>query len=307
MAGKKSDSDFDSQTGSDAFDSEWGGEDWESAFQAEDYMFTPEEGNIDDYFQDGTEATSSPYDFNNSTESTDGSDFDSPGNSTAGIESVAPVEGAPQELEEISSSISFPLMLTSLVKHYQNLPLVQKILISLSPLVLILLIFIPYLSSSDPKTAVEKSPGSQTEQAASADTGAEPVKMGSNKTEQSEPEPEPEPEVKIKKIDEIIEKKWRLSPFYIPASRDQKNNKSVFVSVELTLLIVQKRSENLPIDKKSIARDAVYGFYAKRKSPELKKFLLSRQKMGKLLLESIKKQWPETPVKRVVFNRFQII
>ena len=152
-------------------DENWG-EDWESAFQAEDYMFSPEEGEADSFFQTDPEKpadtdsppppTSSTPDFSDETLAADETTVASPD------AAMQPAAETPGEKKSPAGKIITRLktFFTTVKQRFLALKTYQQILTGIVPVVACLIIAAIFVSSdSEEEFVTTIEPDQQTQQA----------------------------------------------------------------------------------------------------------------------------------------------
>ncbi|MEA1933651.1 MAG: hypothetical protein U9N60_04370 [Thermodesulfobacteriota bacterium] len=291
-------------------DENWG-EDWESAFQAEDYMFSPEEGEADSFFQTDSEkpvdtdspapSTSSTPDFSDETLAADETTVASPD------AAMQPAAETPGEKKSPAAKIITRLKtLFTTIKQRFLVKTYQQILTGVIPVVAGLIIAAIFVSSNSKEefvTTIE--PDQQTQQEVqpkdnsgqTLETGVLPENSLINETLPDE----------FSSESEEVRKKWLFSSFFIPAVAQNSQEKTTFVSLDLTLVVLLEKGRELPEYKRIFVRDLIYQFYLNQPLYELRRYSLARGEMVKKLHAWILKQWPEGSIHKIIINRYQIV
>lgn len=293
-------------------DENWG-EDWESAFQAEDYMFSPEEGEADSFFQTDSEKpvdsdspappTSSTPDFSDETLAAD--------ETTVAIPDAAmqPAAETPGEKKSPAGKIitRLKILFTTIRQRFLALRTYQQILIGVVPVVAGLIIAAILVSSDSEEefvTIIE--PDQQTQQE---------VQPEDNSGQTLETKVLPENSLinetlpdELSSEFEQVRQKWLFSSFFIPAVAQNSNQEKItFVSLDLTLVVLLEKGGELPEYKRIFVRDLIYQFYLNQPLYELRRYSLARGEMVKKLHAWILKQWPEGSIHKIIINRYQIV
>ncbi|MEA2085230.1 MAG: hypothetical protein U9O82_13535 [Thermodesulfobacteriota bacterium] len=292
-------------------DENWG-EDWESAFQAEDYMFSPEEGEADSFFQAGSEKpadtdspappTSSTPDFSDETLAADEATVASPD------AVIQPAAETPGEKKSPAAKIVTRLrtLFTTIRQQFLALRTYQQILAGVVPVVACLIIAAIFVSSgSEEEFVTTIEPDQQTQQEVqpagnSARTLATIVLPENSLINEALPDGLPSES-------EEVSQKWLFSSFFIPAVAQNGQEKITFVSLDLTLVVLLKKGRELPEYKKIFVRDLIYQFYLNQPLYELRRYSMARGEMAKKLHAWILKQWPEGSIYRIIINRYQLV
>ncbi|MCK5229888.1 MAG: hypothetical protein KAR13_06465 [Desulfobulbaceae bacterium] len=292
-------------------DENWG-EDWESAFQAEDYMFSPEEGEADSFFQTDSEKpadtdspappTSSTPDFSDETLAADETTVASPD------AAMQPAAETPGEEKSPAAKIITRLktLFTTIRQRFYALRTYQQILTGVVPVVAGMIIAAIFVSS-DPEeefvTTIE--PDQQTQQE---------VQPEGNSDQTLETRVLPENSLinetlpdELSSESEEVRQKWLFSSFFIPAVAQNSQEKITFVSLDLTLVVLLEKGRELPEYKRIFVRDLIYQFYLNQPLYELRRYSLARGEMVKKLHAWILKQWTEGSIHKIIINRYQIV
>ena len=283
------------------------GDDWESAFQAEDFIFSEETG--DDGFLAGT--GTNDLDISTLVEGTTVAQKKPAAETTSVASEKTSGTEPPQEetsspavsrLNQILSTLAASAL--SLPGWYSSRPILQRILLPAIPL-LLCIIGIGFLFSNTTKQqlqeqALQESPP-ETVAVAALDQTEDPVLPGP-----AIQGSQPVAETKTPALpDKKFRKKWTLPSFFIAAG--DSNNPSLFVSIDLTLILQLGPDKQLPEDRLSYLRDSIFQFYRNRPAYELKHFALARGEMIRQLNNWLKKEWPDSPISTIMFNRYQVI
>jgi hypothetical protein len=277
------------------------GDDWESAFQAEDFIFSEETN--DEGFLPGNNG-SNDIDLSALVEGTVAQQ-PSAKEKTPKIEGTA--EGSPQPPQEISTPPSSLLAaLGSLTALFRSLPgwyksrsVLQKILIPALPLALGI-VATGVLFSNKTHQQLQNQARQPTPTTVIATKAIEKPMQPAAET----PAPKPAQKEAIAS-ERKFRKKWTLPSFLIAAG--ESNNPSVFVSIDLTLILLLGPGKQLPEERLSYLRDSIFQFYRNRPANELKHFALARGEMIRQLDNWLKKEWPDNPISTIMFNKYQVI
>jgi hypothetical protein len=277
------------------------GDDWESAFQAEDFIFSEE---TDDEGFLPSNNGSNDIDLSALVEGTV-AQHSSAKEKTPETEGTT--EAPPQPSEATStapSSLSAALgtitaLFLSLPGWYKSRPVLQKILIPSLPLVLVI-VATGILFSNNTHQQLQnqaRQPAPTTVIATKAiEKTMQPVAVA--------PIPKPAKKESIAS-ERKFRKKWTLPSFFIAAG--ESNNPSVFVSIDLTLILLLGPDKQLPEERLSYLRDSIFQFYRNRPAYELKHFALARGEMIRQLNNWLKKEWPDSPISTIMFTKYQVI
>ena len=297
---------LDDSNSSDEFlpedlDSDWG-EAWESAFEAEDDALTTGPDAQDDFFLDEDEGTT-------------GAPVSSPTSEASPSPSAASPE-TPTEPSTTGQTLAFASVLshswrrlsdlffsklfgipTALLQRYNALQSKQKIMLGGGIAVMVCLVAIwSFLSGPDDSLP----------DFATSSPDAQKVAVGpSPDTKKAEVAAAPQEEV-VALLPEKVRKKWVFPAFFIPVV-SQSGDKAVnFVVIDLTLIAVLDKDEELPEDKKAFVRDVIYQFYINRPLFELRRYSLARGDMSRELRAWLHKQWPDGPIEAIIFNKYHL-
>lgn len=277
------------------------GDDWESAFQAEDFIFS-EETSDEGFLPDNN--GSNDIDLSALVE---GTVTQQPSVKEKTPESKQTAEAPPQSSEETSTATaSLPAALRYITtlflflpSWYKSRPVLQKILIPALPLV-IAIIVTGVLFSNNTHQQLQN----QTRRAVPTTVIA--TKAVEKPVQQVAVTPAPKPvEKEALDSEKKFRKKWTLPSFFIAAG--ESNNPSVFVSIDLTLILLLGPDKQLPEERLSYLRDSIFQFYRNRPAYELKHFALARGEMIRQLNNWLKKEWPDSPISTIMFNKYQVI
>lgn len=278
------------------------GDDWESAFQAEDFIFSEETS--DEGFLPGNNG-SNDIDLSALVEGTV-TQQPSAKEKTPKIEETT--EGALQPSEETSTAPSslhaalgsLTALILSLPGWYRSRPVLQKILIPALPLVLLIVVTGALFSNRTHQQLQNQArqPVQPTTVIATKaiEKPVQPVAVS--------PAPKPAKKEAIAS-GKKFRKKWTLPSFFIAAG--ESNNPSLFVSIDLTLILLLGADKQLPEERLSYLRDSIFQFYRNRPAYELKHFALARGEMIRQLNNWLKKEWPDSPISTIMFNKYQVI
>ncbi|MEA3546413.1 MAG: hypothetical protein U9R66_02025 [Thermodesulfobacteriota bacterium] len=285
-------------------------DDWESAFEAEDFMFSGEDDS-DDFFLTDNESKElfdaaslleeeAAQKKEAGTEKRDEADKNDNNTETLVIPATASSRTIPFSVV-IREKLQTAWHRFSLLKPY------QKILAAFLPVLFVLIVsgalFLKPGEETDKKQVQIQSSGAVDNGKTTPATPQQPattIEEVKNAGE-SAPVAPPEPPVSPR----LIRKKWSFPSFFIQAPR-QENQETIFVSIDLTLILLLKEDQELPEEKKTFVRNMIYQFYINRPAYELRHFSLARGEMIRKLKSWIKKEWPDTPVDTIVFHRYQI-
>ncbi|MBU0729197.1 MAG: hypothetical protein KKE17_02680 [Proteobacteria bacterium] len=301
-----SDSDFPeaSEDTSIGLDTDWG-EDWESAFQAEDQMFGTDSG-LDDgndkFFLEDTDGTTDPL-----AKSQDEDQSDPTAGTSFSDRSIGIITGdAPPTFNQLRQ-----LFTIYFINRYQtgkawlhSLPPLKRIAVGTSAsagviLLLAGLIFIFSGSDQEVNQQIASSVSTDIPSVTSSNTAAE---SSLSESVNASSTLEEQPQI----IEPVAKQKWHFSSFIIPASINNQEKDIAFIIVDLTFLVGVTDEDELPDDKRSFVREIVYHFYINRPYYELNRYSLARGEMGRKLMDWIKKQWPDTPIQNVQFDKYQV-
>lgn len=276
------------------------GDDWESAFQAEEFIFSEE-------------TTDEGFLPNNGTNDIDLSTLVEarpslqPGKSALpetveAAEDVPPPSSEPTDLPPSfikAALVSLSGLLLALTTWYRARPVFQKVFIPALPLA-VLIIALGFLFSTRTVEKLVKQTDSSPAPAALL------IERPPEKKEQALFKPPPPPPHKQPAASEkTFQKKWSLPAFFIVAG--EGDSPSLFVSIDLTLILQLGSDKELPEERLSFIRDTIFQFYRNRPAYELKQYALARGEMIRQLNKWIKKEWPDSPVSTIMFNKYQVI
>ncbi len=311
------------ETSSKGFSDENWGEDWESAFQAEDYMFSPEEGEADTFFQTDSKKPAATDSSAPSTSLTpDLSETTLGAEETAVLAPDAAVQPATETAEKEKFSAAkiitrlntlftttrqrLKTFFTTTRQRFLALKTYQQILAGGVPLAGCLIIAAIFVSSGSEERSVatietDPQPQVQVQPAPHSDKTPETIVLLENSLI-NEAVPD-----ELPSESETIRQKWLFPSFFIPVVGQNDQEKIAFVSIDLTIVVLLDEEQELPEDKKILVRDLIYQFYLNRPLYELRKYSLARGEMVKKLNAWILKQWPEGPIYKIIINRYQIV
>lgn len=272
------------------------GEDWESAFQAEDFMFSPEDDTSNFFLVDENH----PEDNDDLASLME----ESKGTKTAERDDTASISAAKTaESEKKKSSQAF---LATLLPTILQRPLYQKVLLGLTPLLLLSVIGLFFLKSNGEEqlaqqTAQQESPPVPI--AANTEAVQSPVAPKETPSEIIKEKPAT-PKQAIAHLD-TVRKKWPFHSFLIMTEGNGKDD--IFVNIDLTIIAALEKDVPLSEEKRIFLRDAIYQFYKNRPIHDLKRYALARGDMIHQLNAWLKKQWPDGPIETVMFSRYQVV
>lgn len=255
------------------------GDDWGEAFEADDFMISPEENISDEFFlEDETEEDTAS---NKNEEPDSGKDAKaSPENGTTG-----PAVFVAALLNQIKP----------LANRARNIFLSLPVLFKISLFASFFLVFL--VAFFFLRTTSTESPylpgGALKEGETPASTPEKVAALGSPAKEETS--------------QEKISKKWNFPSFLISTSDEMKGDDIFFVEVDITLILLLKEEEDLPLEKSIFVRDIIYQFFNNRPLYELRRYSLARGEMNRKLRSWIEKQWPEGEIAAIVFNRYQVL
>lgn len=270
------------------------GDDWESAFQAEDFIFSEETN--DEGFLPG-----------NGTNDIDLSTLVE-GTATQHPSAKEKTEDAPSPTGETSTAPSsrhaalgsLTAFVLALPGWYKSRSVFKKILIPSLPLVLLIVVTGVLFSKNTHQQlqnqARQPEPPLIVIATKSVEKPVQPVA--------ATPAPKPAKKETIASKKQI-RKKWALPSFFIAAG--ESNNPSLFVAIDLTLILQLGPDKQLPEERLSYLRDSIFQFYRNRPAYELKHFALARGEMIRQLNNWLKKEWPDSPISSIMFDKYQVI
>jgi len=278
------------------------GDDWESAFQAEDFIFSEETSN-EGFLPDSN--GSNDIDLSTLVE---GNTIQQPSAKEKTPVIAETREDTPQPPEETLTAPSSPspalesliALFLSLPGWYTSRPVLQKILIPALPLVLIIVVTGVLFSNKTHQQLQNQARQPAPTTVIETKTFDKPVPPVAAVT----PAPKPAKKEPIA-TEKKFRKKWTLPSFFITAG--ESNNPSVFVSIDLTLILLLGPDKQLPEERLSYLRDSIFQFYRNRPAYELKHFALARGEMIRQLNNWLKKEWPDSPISTIMFNKYQVI
>ncbi len=279
------------------------GKDWETAFEAEDF-FVDDNEDAGDFFladDESGETFNLAALLDQESAGVAESGADKPESEKKQKQTDEAVAG-----EEVEKSLRLPLFLTSLRQRYLELKPWQRISVPVLPLCLLLSAFFLFRSETTDQKIVD-----------SADTVVA-KKTVESPPEKTAPPAEPlgkpakiidkpaEPEEKTAAATVMVRKKWPFSSFFIAAEQTD-NKETVFLSLNLTLITLLPQGASLPEDKGTFVRNMIYQFYVNQPAYELKRYSLARGEMIRRLRSWINRQWPDSPIETIAFNRYQVL
>ncbi|MCK5192673.1 MAG: flagellar basal body-associated FliL family protein, partial [Desulfobulbaceae bacterium] len=206
---------------------------------------------------------------------------------------------APSSLHAALGSMT--AFVLSLPGWYRSRSVLKKILIPALPLVLLIVVTGALFSKSTHQQLQNQArqpepPPSTAIATKSVEKPVQPVA--------AIPAPKPAKKETIAS-EKKFRKKWTLPSFFIVAG--ESNNPSLFISIDLTLVLQLGPDKQLPEERLSYLRDSIFQFYRNRPAYELKHFALARGEMIRQLNNWLKKEWPESPISTIMFNKYQVI
>jgi len=277
------------------------GDDWESAFQAEDFIFSDETNNKG--LLPGNNG-SNDIDLSTLVEGSvaqqPSSKEETPGNKKTTEDTLQPPEETSPAPSFLPAAVgSLTALFLSLPGWYNSRSVLQKILIPALPLAMLIVMAGVLFSNNTHQ---------QLQNAARQPTPTTVITtMAAEKPEQPvivTPAPKPAKKEAIAP-EKKFRKKWTLPSFFIAAG--ESNNPSFFVSIDLTLILLLGPNKQLPEERLSYLRDSIFQFYRNRPAYELKHFALARGEMIRQLNNWLKKEWPDSPISTIMFNKYQVI
>jgi hypothetical protein len=103
-----------------------------------------------------------------------------------------------------------------------------------------------------------------------------------------------------------LRKKWRF-PAIIVHAKTNKDQGSLILSIDLTLILKLAPEVMPPYDKESFIREILYQFYANQPVDDLQRYALERGEVNRKLQAWIVKQWPELHLDSIVIDRYQLL
>lgn len=274
------------------------GDDWESAFQAEDFVFSEEIDEKGFLPNNGTDDIDLSALIDGDTTQQQEKSQKPEDDTEEPVDQAGDTTSSPSPSPHVESPASF---FFSLLSWYKLRPKLQKILIPAVPALLIAIIIGSLFSNSTYKELEE--------QAHSLEKPVTVIPLKQDPPEKklvAEPVPQSQQKEPVAPVvtEKKIRKKWPLPAFFIAAG--EKNNPSTFVSIDLTLIALLKPEEHLPEDRLAYVRDTIFQFYRNRPADELRHFALARGEMIRQLNNWLKKEWPDSPITSVMFNKYQV-
>ena len=271
-------------------DSDWG-EAWESAFEAEDDVLTSGPDAQDDFFIDEDEKTTGAPGLSPTSEATPSSSATSPetpSESSASGKALAPATALLNVLQRIPAFPRLSEVFPALFKRYNALQSTQKIMLGggIAALVCVLVIGSFVRGPDKPAATLPGEQASATSPSPGSEAGADEEVVGL--------------------LPEKIRKKWSFPSFLIPVASQTGDKAVSFVHIDLTLIAVLEKDEDLPHEKKAFVRDIIYQFYINRPLFELRRYSLARGDMSRELRAWLHKQWPDGPIETIIFNRYHL-
>ena len=266
----------------DSEEDDWG-EDWESAFQAEDDTFSQEEttGQGEELFLE-----------------------EEPTDSTSGVEAKQTKDTVDARHAEENKKPSFYQVIPSLVSHfltilaalkkrYLALTFYKQVLFGLTSLALLSVIaFLAHPTDTAKKIQHIQLPTAQRPGIAQQSAILPQHTAAASKKTSS---------ASLQKT----HKKWKFPDFFIPVT-NRENKNVAFVSIDITLIAVLNKGQELPDSKKPFVRNIIYQFFINRPYEELRRFSLARGEMGRELRDWLYKQWPDGPIETIAVNRYRL-
>ena len=288
-------------------DSDWG-EAWESAFEEEDddVLSSSEEEIEDDFFLDedegtagvqgaspGLQATATSPQSIESTETTEASET-----GQALAQAVAALLLSARHLAGFLFDFLAGL-LPGIKQRYSAMPPRQKLMVGGGLVGLLCVVVIASLLSGPEEQAAPEMAFSvpATQQQASSPSAANNIAERADAGEDT---------TVTAMLPEKVRKKWQFPEFFIPVASQTGDKDISFLVVDITLVAVLDRDEELPQDKKAFIRDIIYQFYTNRPLFELRRYSLARGDMNRELRSWLQKQWPDGPIESIVFNKYQL-
>lgn len=268
------------------------GEDWESAFESEDFLFdNEEEGETNSGFQEdevgGDLDLADLFEEESANQQTTGKKDQT----VAGEDDEATVAlpfAASTGLNHLTPTFKEKVRRVELT--FSQLHLFQKILAVAVPFLILLTAstFLFFNKNSGPEPTSQQPVPEQTA------PPSQPITEQKVESKQIAPKPPP-----------TIRKKWPFSGFFIPA-RHEESSTTIFIAVDLTLITRLKQGEQLPLEKETSIRNMIYQFYTNRPVYELQRYPLARGEMIRKLTAWLKKEWPDSSIETIIFNRYQV-
>jgi len=288
------------------------GEDWETAFEAEDF-FVDDSDDTGDFFL-ADDDSGEDFDLAALLDQESADLAESKDDKQPGEEEIQQEQTAETTADEEPEKSLIPLIfLLSFWRRYQALKVYQKIAVPLLPACLILAALFFFRSKApdqeiadlvDPameqKTVAAKIAESPSETAVSpvpAELAPKTAKI-IEKPDAQEDKPAP--------AKAMLRRKWPFPSFFI-ASEQKDNKGTVFVDIDLTLITLLPQGVSLPVDKETFVRNMIYQFYINQPAYELKRYSLARGEMIRRLRSWISRQWPDSPIETIAFNRYQVL
>ncbi|MBU0484010.1 MAG: hypothetical protein KKB30_05805 [Proteobacteria bacterium] len=254
---------------------DWG-EDWDAAFQAEDDLFSGKASITDFPLEDLEERLSVGIAKQASGTKT------APPDDTTIIATTPTTESAATPIVSIKQIIRQLASLSDQLKNqFLGLSLYQRILTCTIPILVFLgiIVFITLLTPKQPTTNIVLDLNQIPTAEAPSPLTATPEKERT---------------------------KWSFPDFFIPVTKEKKSDEQLFVSADLTLIILLDKDETIEEKKQIFLRDLIYQFYSNRTLYELRRYSLARGEMNNKLRDWIRKQWPTGDLETIVFNRYQV-
>lgn len=264
------------------------GDDWESAFQAEDFMFSPEDETSNFFLTDEAHPEDNDEIASLMDEAKEGEQKKQDG---------APAEAADSTLK--GKAALLVTAATSLPSFVRQLPLYQKGLLATVPLLLIACLVLLVSGPSEPESPdTAEAPATPGQHLAQQETEPQ-AKEQKQVLVEAAVSPEPPPAVIP-----TIRQKWPLHSFFILTEGDDKEK--LVVGIDLTVIAMVEEDIPLSDEQRVFLRDAIYQFYRNRPPYEIKRYALARGDMIHQLTAWLKKQWPGSPIKTVIFSRYHV-
>lgn len=275
------------------------GDDWGEAFEAEDFMSSPD---------DETSAV-----------------FFLPDEVTAANKPAEPIAGEAKSPSPAASFSTSPSEhSTSLLARLRATPLSLRLVVAVLPVLALALFLIfrgkapegvvpsavapaetvalPQLEGAAPtgpvpepervaEAPLETPPAGPVLPESASDAGEEQGKGGGTPTSLDAKE---------------IRKKWHF-PAIIIHAKTNKDQGTVILSIDLTLVLRLAPEVMLPYDREAFVREILYQFYTNQPVIDLQRYALERGELNRKMQDWIMKQWPELQLDSVATDRYQLL
>ncbi|MDD5758839.1 MAG: hypothetical protein PHI06_07115 [Desulfobulbaceae bacterium] len=280
------------------------GDDWGEAFEAEDFMSSPnDETNAGFFLPDEVTSTSKP---------------------------VAPISGEAEAISPAASSPNHPSdPPKSFFTRLRAVPLPLRLVFVALP-VLALVLFLTLRGKVPEEIAPSAVAPAETEVVPQPEAAAPAVLPVSEPERMVEPPRTPPPaeqgvvppqesapdvvatEQSTGGVEPVsleakgIRKKWHF-PAIIIHAKTNKDQGTVLLSIDLTLVLKLAPEVMLPYDRETFVREILYQFFTNQPVIDLQRYALERGELNRKMQDWIMKQWPELQLDSVTTERYQLL